>query len=194
MVLKASLTNEVQQSLHVLDFNYTGAAEGVQRIVGESALAHVSPHLAGSIVGGEAGEAHLFRLDQTDAGSEGVLLAHGAGNDLLKVHLYRAEEMFGQVGTVEADRLVRIRSIVVVPIEKSRRRAGGELQSVHSQYAANIHFAGAGKKLVAHHAHDSAGNDAQIFFNRSPALYRADGDLGRSHPLVDHSSQLRHLQ
>src|SRR5437879_3878013 len=130
MVLEPLLTNEMQQPLQVRDFDYSRAAKRIQRVVGESSFAHVSAHLARGIVGREAGEAHFLWLDATDAGSRCVLLAPGSRNDLLKIHLHRAEEMFGQVRAVEANRLVRIRSIVVIPIEKRRGSAGRELQSV----------------------------------------------------------------
>jgi hypothetical protein len=59
------------------------------------------------------------------------------------------------------------------------------LQGVHSEHAANIDFAGTGKQFVAHHAHDRAGHDAEVFFNRSPALDGADRNFGRRHPLIN---------
>ena len=44
--------------------------------------------------------------------------------------------------------LIRIRSIVIIPIEKRRRGPGSKLQSVHAQHAANIHFARARSSLL----------------------------------------------
>ena len=93
--------------------------------------------------------------------------------------------MFGQIGAVKADCLVWIRSVIVVPVEEGRWGARRELQGVHSEDAANIDLAGAGEEFIAHHAHDGAGDDAEIFFDRSPALDGADGDFGCGHPLVD---------
>src|SRR5580658_1221513 len=117
----------MQQPWHILDFHHSGAAEGVQRIIRESAFPHVSAHLAKGVVSREAGEAHFLRLDQPYAGSEGVLLSDRAGNDFLKIHLDGTEEVLGQVRTMEADCLVRVRSIVIVPIEKCRRSSGSQL-------------------------------------------------------------------
>ena len=52
---------------------------------------------------------------------------------------------------------------------------------------------GAGKEIVAHHAHYGAGHHAEIFFERRPALNGADGAIGLLHPLLDDHAQLRHL-
>src|SRR5690242_16917932 len=118
VMLKTVFADVVQQLLHLGDFDYAGAAESVQRVIGKSAFAHISAHLAGCVVGGEAGKAHLFRLDQSHAGAESVFLAHGAGDNLLEIHLHRAEKVFGKVGAVKADRLVGIRTVVIVPVEQ----------------------------------------------------------------------------
>ena len=64
MVLEAVLADVMQQLLHLWNFDNAGAAESVQRIVGKPSLADVTAHLARGVVGGEAGKAHLFRLDQ----------------------------------------------------------------------------------------------------------------------------------
>src|ERR1700733_662350 len=128
MVLKAALADKMQQLLQFRNLNHARAAEGVERVVGESSFSNVAAHLPASIIGGEARKAHLLRLDEPDAGSEGIFFTHGAGNNLLKIHLHGTEEMFRQIRAVEADCLVGVRSVVIVPVEKSRGRAGGELQ------------------------------------------------------------------
>src|ERR1700722_18028128 len=99
-MLKAALADKAQQLLQVRDLDYACAAERVQRVVGEASFAYVAAHLAGSIVSGEAGETHLLGFDQAHTGSEGIFLAHGAGNDLLKIHFHRAEKMFREVRAV----------------------------------------------------------------------------------------------
>src|SRR6266436_536119 len=50
-------------------------------------------HLARGVIGGEAGKAHLLRLDQPHAGAESIFLAYGSGNNLREIHFHRAEEM-----------------------------------------------------------------------------------------------------
>ena len=101
--------------------------------------------------------------------------------------------MLGQVGAVEAHRLVGISSVIIVPVEQRRRRFRRQSQSMHAEHAADIHFAGARKQAVAHHAHHRARHDAEILFDRSPALHGADGHFGRRHPVIDHRAELRHL-
>jgi len=95
VVLEAALANVAEQFLQVRDLDDAGSAEGVERIVGESAVADVAAHFACGVVGGEAGEAHFFRLDEADAGAECVFFADGAGDDFLEVHFHGAEKMFG---------------------------------------------------------------------------------------------------
>ena len=185
VVFEAAFANVVQEFLHVRDFDDAGATEGVEWIVGESALADVAAHFSCGIVGGEASEAHFFGLDEADAGAECVFFADGAGDDFLEVHFHGAEEVFGQIGAVEADCLVGIGSVIIVPVEEGRWRVGRELQGMHSEDAADVDLAGAGEEFVAHHAHDGAGDDAKIFFDGGPTLDGADGDFGCGHPVVD---------
>ena len=69
--------------------------------------------------------------------------------------------MFGQVGTLEAHSFVRVRPVVVVPVEKRGRSIGSQTQGVHSEDAADVHFARARQQAVAHHAHDGARHEAR---------------------------------
>ena len=132
-------------------------------------------------------------LDAAHAGAEGVLLADGSGDDGLKIHDDVAEEMLRQVGAVEADGLVRVVAVVVVPVEQRARCFRSECQRVHAQGPDDIHFTGAENQVLAHHAHNRAGHHAEVFFERGPALDRADRRLRLLHPLLDHPAQLRHL-
>ena len=102
--------------------------------------------------------------------------------------------MLRQIRAVEANRLVRIGSVIIVPIEQRRRRAGCELQCVHAEHTADIDLAGARQQFIAHHAHHRAWHHTQIFFDRSPALHRADGYICRCHPLIDHRPELGHFE
>ena len=193
VVLEAVFADVAQQALQVGDADYAGAAEGVERIVGEFAFADVAADLAFAVVGGEAGEAHGPGFDQAHAGAVSVFAAHGAGDDLLEIHLDGFEEMLGQIAAVEADGLIGIVAVVVVPIEQGAGSFGCELQRVHADDAGDIHFAGARHQVLAHHAHDGAGNDAEVFFERGPALDGADGAIGLRHPFIDDGAELGHL-
>ena len=51
VVLKSVLANEVQQLLHLRNFDHAGATEGVERIISEPALANIAAHFASSVVG-----------------------------------------------------------------------------------------------------------------------------------------------
>src|ERR1039458_10821068 len=73
--------------------------------------------LPGAVVSRDAAEAHRPGLHSPDAGAEGVRLAHRARDDFLEVHAHVREEMFGQVAAMEADRLVGVFAVVVVPVE-----------------------------------------------------------------------------
>src|SRR6266567_8981371 len=194
VVLKAVLADKMQQLLHSSNLDNSCATEGVQRVVSESALANVAAYRARRVVGGEASEAHGIGLDQPHACAKCVLLAHCAGNDFLEIHLCRAEEMLGQVRAMEAYRLVRVFAVVVIPIEKCRRSAGGELERVHREHATNVSFASTRKQFVTHHAHHCTRPHTEIFFEGSPALYRADAYLCGSHPMIDHRTKFRHFE
>src|ERR1700751_537409 len=117
----------MEQLLHPRDLYHSRSSEGIEWVVGETALAYVTPHVSGGIIGGEARERHLLRPDETDAGAERILLAYSTGDDFLKIHLYRAEEVLGEIGTMEAHRFVGVGSIVIVPVKQRRRGAGGQL-------------------------------------------------------------------
>ena len=120
VMLEAVLADVAEELLHVGDFDDTCAAEGVERVVGEGAFAYVAGDLAGEVVGREAGEAHRAGLNRAVEGAVRVLLAHGARDDELVVHLHAfAEEVLGQVGAVETDSLVGVVAVVVVPVEES---------------------------------------------------------------------------
>ena len=175
------------------NLHHAGAAERRQRIVGELALADVAIDGAFQIVGGEAREAHRAGLHQAFAGAVGVLAADGAGDDLLEIHLDALEEVLRQVAAVEADGLVGIVAVVVVPVEQGAGSFAGQLQGVHADHAADIDFAGARHQVLAHHAHDGAGHHAEELLERGPALYGADGDLRLLHPGIDHGAEFGHL-
>ena len=194
MMLEAVRANKVQELLHFGDFDYPRAAESVQRIVGKLSFSHVTAHLALGIVGGETRKAHLFRLDESDARPKGVFFPYRASDDFLEVHLHGAEEGLGQVGAVKAHSLIRVRSVIIVPVEQSRGSAGSQPERMHAEHAADVDLAGARQQAIAHHAHDRARNHAQVLFDRGPTLHRADGYFSGRHPLIHDCAKLRHLQ
>ena len=95
---------------------------------------------------------------------------------------------------MKADRLVGVGTVVVVPVEQSGRRAGRQLQRMHAEHTADVHFAGAGHQFIAHHAHHGAGHNAQVLFDRRPALHGADLHVSGFHPLIDDGGEFRHLE
>src|ERR1022692_2118513 len=122
MVLEAFLAYVMQQLLHLRDLHHSGTAKRRQRIIGELSLTHISAQATRSVVRREAREAHGSSFYLSHTGTEGVLLTHGAGDDLLEVHFHVTKEVLRQIGAMEADSFVGIRSVVVVPVQQSRWR------------------------------------------------------------------------
>src|SRR5208282_2993771 len=193
VMFEAVFADVAEQFLEMRDFYYAGAAKGFEGIVGESAFTDVARDFSGEIVGGETRETHWATFYAADAGAESVVLADRARDDFLKVHADILKKMLRQIAAVEADGFIGIFGVIVVPVEEGAGRLRGELQGVHTNDASDVDFAGAGEALIAHHAHDRAGNDAEKFFERGPALNGADGDFGIAHPSVNDSAELGHL-
>src|SRR5690348_3119954 len=126
VVLEPLLANVAQQMLHSRNFNDACAAEGFERIVRELPIPHIAAYFPGVIVGGKAGVAHGAGFHAAYAGAEGIFFPHGASDDRLKIHVHVGEEMLGQVAAVETDGLIRIATVVVIPIEQRTRRARGQ--------------------------------------------------------------------
>src|SRR5260370_35185455 len=104
--------------LQLRDLHHTCAAEGLQGIVGETALAQIAADRAGAVIGGESGIAHRLGLHASHAGPKGVVFSHRFGNYLLEIHSYVVEEVLREVSAVETNGLVGIFAGVVVPIEE----------------------------------------------------------------------------
>src|SRR6185437_14035847 len=107
MVLEAFSANVLQQLLQFRNLRHAGATEGFKWIVGEAPRPRVAADNSAPVVSGVARKAHRAGLHPAHAGTEGVRLADGAGDDLLVVHAYIFEEVLGEVGAMEADALVR---------------------------------------------------------------------------------------
>src|SRR5258708_8062082 len=171
-MLETVVTDVAQQFLQSWDFHDARTAERFERIIGEETVAGVATDFSMHIVRGKPRKAHGASLYAPHAGAKGVFFPYRARDDLLKMHLYFVEEMFGQVAAVETHGLVRIVSVVVVPVEQSAWRFRRELQRMHGKHPAHIHFAGAREQRIAHHAHHCARHNTKIFFERGPALHR----------------------
>src|SRR6266851_514125 len=118
MVLESVLANVMQQILQARNLHYAGAAESIERIIGKRAVPYISAHCPSSVIRGEAGKAHRPRLYAAHHGSEGVFLAHGAGNDFLEIHADLLKEVLRQIAAMKADSLIGVVTVVVVPVEQ----------------------------------------------------------------------------
>ena len=118
VVLEAVLADVVQKLLEIGNLHDSDASEGIQRVVRERAFFHGPADCACGIVRRETREAHGTWLDSSDDCSEGVFLAYCARDDFLEVHADILEEVLGKIAAVEADGLVGIVTVVVVPIQQ----------------------------------------------------------------------------
>src|SRR5467141_2143209 len=193
-MLETAFANIPEKLLQVRDVHDSGTAKGFERIVREGSFADIAADLSLAIVRRDAGKTHRTSLDPSHTRSKRVFLAHGSGDDLLKIHAHIFEKMLGKIAAVKTDGLVGIIRVVVIPVEQRAGSFGSQLKRMHAHYAGNIDFAGAGHALVAHHAHDRAGHDSEVFFERSPTLNGADNHFGILHPAIDHGAQLGHLE
>src|SRR6202167_1107044 len=91
VMFETVFTNVTQQFLHARNLDHSGAAEGLQRIISEPAFAHVAANHAVLVISGKARETHRRGLHLTHARSEGVILPHRAGDDLLIIHAHLLE-------------------------------------------------------------------------------------------------------
>src|SRR5258706_5621456 len=192
VVLKTVFADVAKKTLKLRNFDDARTAKGVERIVSECAFADISTHDSSRVVGGEARKTHSARLHAPDTGSESVFLPDRPGDDLLEIHADILKKMLRKIAAMKAHCLVGIVSIVVVPVEQTARSLRSEPQSVHAYGAANCDFAGARDQVVAHHAHDGAGHNAEVFFHRRPALHGAYFHVGLFHPTVNDSAELGH--
>src|SRR6266850_3020512 len=160
MVFKAVFADVVEQFLHVRNLDDPGSAKCFQRVVGEAPVSDIAAYLARKIVGGKTREGHGSGLHTPDARAKSVLFTDSSSNDGLEIHLHILEKMLGQVAAVKTNRFVGIAAVIVVPVEERTWRARGQLQNVHAEHTAHIHFAGAGEQRVTHHAHYRARYDS----------------------------------
>src|SRR6202162_5269060 len=103
-MLEAALADVAQQRLEFPDAHHPGAAEGLQRIVGEFAFPDVAMNRALAIVGRKTREAHRPGFHAAHARPVSVLSADRPGDDLLIVHADFLEKMLRKIAAMEADR------------------------------------------------------------------------------------------
>src|SRR5882762_8812181 len=193
-MLEPAFADVAKKFLQMRYMHDTGAAKSFKRIVGEVSFADIAADFPLTIVRRNASKTHRAGLDSAHAGTKGVFLAYRSSDDLLKIHAHILEKMLGQIAAVKTNGLVGIIRVVVIPVEQRAGSFGSQLQRMHAHYAGNINFASAGHALVAHHTHDRAGHDSEVFFERSPALNGADNHFGILHPAIDHGAQLGYLE
>jgi len=112
---------------------------------------------------------------------------HGSGDDLLK-SISPSGRNVGQVGTVEANRLLG--QTIVVSVEK-RRGVLSQAQRVHTEHT-QISLRRRSKAGIAHHAHDRQGRRRR-FSSMEVQHCTALMPLRLSHPVIDYSAELCHL-
>src|ERR1700724_2221320 len=100
-MLEAALADVAQQVLQLRNPDHAGAAERLQRIVGELTFPDVAVDRTFTIVGRKPREAQGAGFHAAHARSVSVLLANRACDDLLKIHADFFEEMLGKIAAME---------------------------------------------------------------------------------------------
>ena len=101
--------------------------------------------------------------------------------------------MLRQVAAVEADGLVRVLPVIVVPVEQCTRGAGGQLQAYMAIVPQMSTSQALGSRLLLIMLITVQGTTPKYVFKGGPALNGTDSHLCLLHPSFDHGSQLRHL-
>src|SRR6266851_2698221 len=144
-MLEAVLADIAQQFLQPGNFNHSGTAKRLERIVRESPATRIAADFCGNIVSGKAGETHGAGFDSSHACPESIFHADGSSDDRLVVHFHLTEEMLGKIAAVEADRFVGIGAVIVIPVEQGAWALRSELQGVHAKNSADVYFTSAGE-------------------------------------------------
>src|SRR6185503_10002003 len=118
VVFEALAADMLQQLLQLRNLRHARAAECLQRIFREPSRARISAHDPAPVVRRITRIAHHARLYTSNASPERIQLAHRTRDDLLVVHLHVFEEVLRQVRAVEAHALVRVGSVVVIPVQQ----------------------------------------------------------------------------
>ena len=161
-----------QQALQVRDPHDAVAAERLERVVRELALADVAADRAHRVVGHDAAEGERLALIRPTTVPNVFSRPDRAGDDRLVVHLRDlGEHLRRQVAAVEDDRLVGIVLVVVVPVDERAGLAGRQLPARTSRSRRQTSTSQAlGMSALLMHAHDRAGHDAEVLLHRGPAL------------------------
>src|SRR5262245_21796902 len=130
MVLEAIPADEAHQLLQLGNV-YNGArAERLQRSVGQLSFANVSPYAALSIVCRDSAEGDRPLRRAARERAVRILLAEGRAEDGSGRDRDVRQKRFGPIAAVDEHALVGIVAVIVVPVHKGTRSAGGELQRV----------------------------------------------------------------
>ena len=183
----------VHEVLETRNFGDGAVAEGVERIIGQLAFAHVGANPALGIGGGEAAEGERSAGGAAIERAVGVFHAEDAAEDGGVGNFDVGQETLGPVAAVEEHALVVVVRVIIIPIHQRGGRAAGQLHGVHGEHTGHIHFAGAGQELVAHHAHERADVAAKVLLHGGPALDGGGVNGVGIHPVGEDDAELGHL-
>ena len=168
-------------------------AEGVEPVVGESALADISPNPSLGVGRGHPAEGKRPRRRPAFERSVGVFHAERAAEDRRRGDADVGQEALRPVAAVKQRALVVVVAVVVVPIDEGGGRLRGELHRMHRQHARHVNLAGARHESLAHHAHQGADVAAERLLHRRPALDRRGVDGIGFHPPREHDPERGHF-
>ena len=180
--------------LQLRNFRDGAVAKSVELVIGEFAFADVSADFAVGIGGGNATKGQRPGGRAAIQRAVGVFDAENAAENRRVGDLDVGQKRFRPVAAMEQHALVVVVRIIVVPIHERGGRAAGKLHGIHREHAGNVHLAGAGKKLLAHHAHQRANIAAEVLLHGGPALDRRGVNRVGVHPFAENDAEFRHLQ
>src|SRR6202451_3885568 len=117
-MLKSVLANIVEKFLQMRNLHHAHSAKGIQSVAGKFTFPHITANPPRRVIGGEARVTHRSGLHAAYHGAECIFLAHGPGNDLLKIHWEVLEKMLRQIAAMETHSLVGIVAVIVIPVEQ----------------------------------------------------------------------------
>ena len=156
VVLEAVAADVVEQPLELRHVGHRPGAEGVEPVVGESALADISPNPSLGVGRGHPAEGKRPRRRPAFERSVGVFHAERAAEDRRRGDADVGQEALRPVAAVKQRALVVVVAVVVVPIDEGGGRLRGELHRMHRQHARHVNLAGTRHESLAHHAHQGA--------------------------------------
>ena len=143
MVPVSLVTYSLERVLHIVDPGHAGTAEEIFRnfILGELTLAQVEFKFA--VSGQHAAVCEGCRRDPAGVAAERATLTDSVGYDGVVGDLSLAgHHLLRNRSAVKEDTLIRIVSIVVVPVQAGGGITGGQAQCQHRDGVTDVYFAG----------------------------------------------------